>query len=728
MAAFLSDQLDFIFFFYGLAFILLGATCWAIARRRTDERYWKMLAAFGLIHGVGEWLDLSALILGDSVAFSTLRISVMTVSFIFLAEFGRMQVAGRGRAFGRWVYLPALGLIAATWYFYGLAEAGIVSRYTLGFFGSLTASIALAIRASHLLGLGQVSAYATMGGFALYAVAAGMIVPVAPFWPASAVNYVAFTGLTGVPIQLVRGVLACWIAFAVWAIWGQQLASEMSSENFSGYLRKQFLWTALMMSTILLSGWVLTEWLGDIYRRNVQIEAGSDIDLLTSRFAVELATADALVETLAGNPSTREVLERTDSSALARACTILDLHVAAGHSEAGYILDTNGIPVAASGALAQRHAADLSEATRDESGTRRSGFLSDTVTHATVYYTSRAVTDASARHLGTTALVVSIEAFGKDLERFNRPYYFVDPHGVVVMSNVPGSRHRTLWPLHSTVQGQLTSRFGALDTRPIARREIQDAVWTEIDGSREYVRRRFIADSDWSLIILKPTREIFATRFVGIVITLLVTVVGLMYLLGKEHWMHEDAQRVVQSKLQDVARDLNIKATTDPLTGLYNRLRLNDVLPYEMARAERTKNALSIVMYDIDRFKAINDTFGHGAGDQVLIEISRTVARALRATDHLVRWGGEEFLLVLPDTESDRAQHVAEILRQAIANRRIEEIGQVTSSFGVAEYVPGEAKADLIARADQALYQAKAKGRNQVAVAPRQHDLRSATA
>lgn len=83
MAAFLSDQLDFIFFFYGLAFILLGAMCWAIARRRTDERYWKMLAAFGLIHGVGEWLDLSALILGDSVAFSTLRISVMTVSFSF---------------------------------------------------------------------------------------------------------------------------------------------------------------------------------------------------------------------------------------------------------------------------------------------------------------------------------------------------------------------------------------------------------------------------------------------------------------------------------------------------------------------------------------------------------------------------------------------------------------------------------------------------------------------
>lgn len=717
MAAFLNDQLDFIFFFYGFAFLLLGATCWAIARRRPEERPWTMLAAFGLIHGVGEWLDLSALILGDSPTYSAVRISVMTASFVFLAEFGRLQMGSWGWVPGRWVYLPIIGLIVLVGHFNGLTEAGIASRYTLGSFGSLGASLALAGRARRLSGAGRSYARAAALGFAFYAVAAGVVVPAAPFWPANSINYAVFTNLTGIPIQLIRGLLACWIALAVWAIWGQQLASEVSSEGFAIYLRKQFLWTAGVMSAILLLGWLLTEQLGEIYRQNVEIEAGSDIDLLASRFAGELDTADALVKILAGSPSTKEALEQGDGPALARGRAMLDLHVDSGGVEAGYLLDASGATIAASGALAQRRASELVGGVREKNAAGHSaGFIFDAVAHATVYYTSRPVIGAGGRAIGVAALVVSVEDFATDLEGLDRPYYFVDPHGVVVMSNLRDSLHRTLWPLDPTIRADLTS-FGVLDVRPVARGEIKDAVWTEIAGSREYVRRRFIAGTDWSLIILKPTREIFATRFVGIVITLLTTIVALMYLLGKERWMHEEAQRETQSKLQGVARDMSIKAITDPLTGLYNRLRLNDVLPHEMARADRTGNAMSVVIYDIDRFKRINDSFGHTTGDKVLVALSQTVTGSLRATDHLVRWGGEEFLLVLPDTSAEEARHVAESLREAIANTRIDEVGEVTCSFGVAGYAPGEAMADLISRADQALYQAKANGRNKVAVA-----------
>ncbi|MGF7162281.1 diguanylate cyclase (GGDEF)-like protein [Rhodoligotrophos appendicifer] len=726
MSEFLNDQLDFIFFFYGLAFLLLGATSSAIARRRADERHWTLLAAFGLVHGLAEWLDLSALILGDSAEFAAVRISVMTASFVFLAEFGRLQMAGRNWIPGRWVYLPILGLIALVGYSGGLVEAGTASRYTLGFFGSLSATVALSIHASRLTGSGRAYSRAASIGFALYAVAAGAIVPAAPFWPANVVNYNAFSELTGVPIQLVRGLLACWIASAVWAIWGQQLASEVLSGSFSAYLRRQFIWTVCIISAILLSGWTLTEWLGDIYRHNVQIEAEGDIELLASRFAGELNTADALVKTLAASPSTQEALERGDEPALTRARAMLDLHVVAGSAEAGYLLNEDGGAIAVSGVLAQRPSAAMLERSYDKKGSALSGFVCDAVTRSTVYYTRRGITDDKARPIGTAVLMVSVEAFGKDLEGLNRPYYFVDPNGIVAMSNLRRSQHRTLWPISPSKQSALTARFGSLDPRPISREEIKDATWTEISGSREYVRRQFIADSDWSLIILKPTREIFATRFVGIIITLLVTIVALIYLLGKERWMHEGAQLEAQSKLRDIARDLNIKATTDPLTGLSNRLRLNDILPHEMARVDRTDSALSVVMYDIDRFKAINDRFGHNTGDKVLTELSGTVRTSLRASDYLIRWGGEEFLLVLPDTNTEEARHVAETLRKLIANKRINEVGEVTSSFGIAEYAPGEAMADLIARADQALYRAKSAGRNQVAVAPPPRHRRSA--
>jgi diguanylate cyclase (GGDEF)-like protein len=719
MATFLNDQLDFIFFFYGVAFLLLGATCWAIARRRSEGRSWTMLAAFGLTHGSAEWLDLSALILGDAYWFSAVRTGVMTASFVFLAEFGRLQMVGRHWVPGRWIYLPVLCLIALVGHLVGLIEAGIASRYTLGFFGSLAASLAMTNSARLLSGSGRSYARAAGVGFSLYAVATGLIVPAAPFWPADAINYAAFSAHTGIPVQLIRGLLACSIALAVWAIWGQQLASEISSGSFTVYLRKQFLWTVGIMSAILLSGWALTEWLGEIYRHNVEIEATGDIDLLASRFAGELNTADALAKTLAGSPSVKAALAQRDAATLARARAQLDLHVDAGRAEAGYLLDANGNAVAGTGALAQRPADQFLGEKRREGGSGLSvGFIFDAVTRTTFYYTGRAVTDGDGRHVGAAALVVSIEGFSKDLEGLNRPYYFVDPHGVVVMSNLPNTSHRTLWPLDPTAQTALGGRFGTLDSRPIARREIKDAVWTEIGNGREYVLRRFIAGTDWSLIILKPTREIFATRFVGIVITLLVTIVALMYLLGKERWMHEDAQRQAQSKLRDLARDLNIKATTDPLTGLYNRLRLNDILPHEMARADRTAGAMTVVMYDIDHFKAVNDRFGHVAGDKVLAALSRTVAGSLRATDHLVRWGGEEFLLVLPDTDADEAWRVAEKLREAISAQNIDDVGQVTSSFGIAQYAASEPMADLIARADRALYRAKANGRNQVAVAP----------
>ncbi|RXF75562.1 diguanylate cyclase [Hansschlegelia zhihuaiae] len=730
MAAFLIDQLDFIFFFYGLAFLLLGATCWAIARRRRNERSWAMLAAFGLIHGAGEWLDLSALILGDSPVFSSIRLSVMTASFVFLAEFGRIQMSDRRWTPGRWIYPLILGLVVLIAYAAGLTEAGIAARYALGLVGALASSLALLGRARSLSGPGRSYARSAAIAFALYGIAAGFIVPAAPFWPASIVNDAAFAGLTGVPIQLIRGLLACWIALAVWAIWGEQLASEVSSGSFSAYLREQFLWTAGLMSLILMLGWALTERLGEIYRHNVETEASGDIDLVASRVSKELDTADALTETLAGSPSTKDALAQGGDAALARAKAVLDLHVGAGRAEGGYLLDAEGGAVAASGALAQRRAADLLGSVRERSGSpeRRAGFVFDAATRATVYHTSRDVTDAENRVVGAAALIVSVEAFAKDLEGLNRPYYFVDPHGVVVLSNLPDADHRTLWPLDTAAVSELAGRFDGVDVRPIARAEIRDAAWMQIDGAREYVRRRFIAGTDWSLIILKPTRQIFATRFVGIVITLLVTIVALMYLLGKERWMHEDAQRKAQSKLQDLARDLNIKATTDPLTGLYNRLRLNDILPHEMARSDRVGSPLSVVMYDIDQFKGVNDRFGHAVGDKVLATLSGTVSASLRATDNLVRWGGEEFLLILPDTDPESARHVAEKLRAAVAAQPFDEVGQVTSSFGVAGYAAGEPMADLIARADKALYRAKANGRNQVAVAPPPLSRRTAQA
>jgi hypothetical protein len=137
MAAFLSNQLDFIFFFYGLAFILLGVTCFAITKNRDRGESWAVLGWFAVAHGAGEWLDLTALIIGDTLAFGVARTALMTGSFVLLMEFARLEAIRFGvRLPGRWVYVPSVLAVALAGVAGGLDVAGVFACYTVGFVGA----------------------------------------------------------------------------------------------------------------------------------------------------------------------------------------------------------------------------------------------------------------------------------------------------------------------------------------------------------------------------------------------------------------------------------------------------------------------------------------------------------------------------------------------------------------------------------------------------------------
>ena len=169
-------------------------------------------------------------------------------------------------------------------------------------------------------------------------------------------------------------------------------------------------------------------------------------------------------------------------------------------------------------------------------------------------------------------------------------------------------------------------------------------------------------------------------------------------------------------------------ANTDGLTGLYNHRHLQERLQQEIVRAERYRRPLSVIMADLDHFKGFNDTFGHPRGDELLIEVARTLRQLSRASDILARYGGEEFTLVLPETSAEDAQVLAERIRQCVkeldfddsdgeATPSGEARARVTLSLGVASHVRGGAKEALIEAADAALYQAKRAGRDRVVVA-----------
>lgn len=163
-------------------------------------------------------------------------------------------------------------------------------------------------------------------------------------------------------------------------------------------------------------------------------------------------------------------------------------------------------------------------------------------------------------------------------------------------------------------------------------------------------------------------------------------------------------------------------AVTDPLTGAYNREFLIQRLPQEIEAAIDRDRSLSVAMVDVDHFKSVNDQYGHGVGDVVLAEVARRLRSAIRTGDLLVRYGGEEFLAVLPKADAGRAWEVGERMRQRVCERAF-DVGDglallLRISVGIAQWRMGEPMPDLIERADVALYGAKERGRNRVEVAP----------
>lgn len=172
--------------------------------------------------------------------------------------------------------------------------------------------------------------------------------------------------------------------------------------------------------------------------------------------------------------------------------------------------------------------------------------------------------------------------------------------------------------------------------------------------------------------------------------------------------------RAGQARAEESARILHALAATDTLTGLPNRRALHDVLQAGLSRARQTGQPLAVALIDIDLFKVINDTHGHAAGDDVLRKISQVMRTELRQTDWLGRWGGEEFLLCLPDTTMSAATDLSERLRLAVQLHGFGHGQPVTVSIGLAEVLGEDFLEQLLQRADGALYRAKAHGRNRV--------------
>ncbi len=192
-------------------------------------------------------------------------------------------------------------------------------------------------------------------------------------------------------------------------------------------------------------------------------------------------------------------------------------------------------------------------------------------------------------------------------------------------------------------------------------------------------------------------------------------------LISRKHALEENNANLEQAvaertaKLQEANQQLEQIARRDALTGLHNRLAANEKLRAEFLRMKRTGSIYAVLVMDIDHFKRVNDTYGHETGDQVLKRVANVLFMSARTTDVVARFGGEEFLVLLPDTSKEGAMYVAEKMRKAVADADQPLVGQVTMSIGIAMVgLTDSGEDDAVRLADQALYRAKREGRNRI--------------
>ncbi|WP_304545864.1 sensor domain-containing diguanylate cyclase [Sulfurimonas microaerophilic] len=196
-----------------------------------------------------------------------------------------------------------------------------------------------------------------------------------------------------------------------------------------------------------------------------------------------------------------------------------------------------------------------------------------------------------------------------------------------------------------------------------------------------------------------------------------------------DHAVHDSSGNLlwIEGILEDITSRINAEkalqqkklefeklATTDILTDVYNRYSIMKQIEEEINRIKRKEEFLSLIMYDFDHFKNVNDNFGHDVGDYVLKETTKVISGVIREIDKIGRYGGEEFLILLPFSNLSNALEVAERIRDAVASHHFKDVGHITISLGVVEYKKDESRKSLLKRVDEKMYESKHSGRNKI--------------
>ncbi|MBF0213864.1 MAG: hypothetical protein HQM00_09930, partial [Magnetococcales bacterium] len=536
MADWFADQMDYIFFVYGLSFLILGVVCLSMPRKDSTGLSWRLLAGFGLLHGATEWLELLEMVFGDTPEFHAGRFFIHAVSILFLAEFALAGMAVRlslRRKHG--ISLVALTVAGVAAWYHGVDSFPVWIRYGLVLPSCLIGAWLFWEIASRTPMVDR-RRWFRVGAMSLlaYGVASGVVVPALPFWPATVVNSTLFLNFTGIPIQLVRALLAMLLTIALWGV-----ATDQSDTTPLFQQQKRFFILFVGGFLFLLgAGWLLTEHLGRLYQHDQSTALRNDLEGLTNRINREIFAVEGSVIALAGIVQPMLHGDRNHAEHLVEIDSTLD-QLASSVKGIAYLMDPQGDVQAASNRNTPSSFMGKNYRFRPYFQQAMDGrighYFAYGVTSAEPgYYASAPIrTPGSQEIVGVAVIKKTLIPAELGFKKFGQAF-LVNPDGVALFSGLDAFEPRPLWPLSSEVMNRLeeTKQFGSLiETTPLFKQVLSDGMRFELAHLPRLVGRLAINDEGWSVIYLKVEKTTRLNRMLGILIALLVSLLMLTYYL-----------------------------------------------------------------------------------------------------------------------------------------------------------------------------------------------------
>ncbi|OPY92175.1 MAG: Response regulator PleD [Syntrophaceae bacterium PtaU1.Bin231] len=482
-------------------------------------------------------------------------------------------------------------------------------------------------------------------------------------------------------------------------------------------IRWQFSAAAVLLA-VLLAGIVATLQLAELAREEIRREGEAVISTLGVYLNSEIDKMEKAASTLSDSPWIPPALIGGTTPDIERATAVLKRYQKVFGISVAYLMNREGLVVASS----NRDAPDsfvgenysfrpyFMEAVQGKVGL----YFALGVTSARKgFFASAPVADAAGRIIGCVALKSELQSIETHLRHYPLSF-FVSPEGIVFLSGRKDFVLKSLWPVEKKEADRLLAsrQFGTRPFEAVLRQEVNNGDEIDFEGERYAVWRSHAQIGKWSIVLFSHAHRINLYRLVGITGTLflellLLSVVAVLYFTDRTARLLEESERRF--------RELSI---TDGLTGLFNLRHFYACLDAEVARSRRYGHPLSILLMDIDDFKQYNDRYGHMEGDHVLENLADTIRRCIRRTDVAFRYGGEEFIVLTPETGKRQAAVTAERIRNDFRQRPLQPNGRTpvfkTVSIGIAEYKEGEDPRDFVARADEYMFRAKRAGKNRI--------------